>query len=114
MVTFFPELGYCDGNWKCGAIATASYTSWRKNHINRLDHEGTYKPTAEDIIDLDNLEMLDSDDTEGTDMKANVDMKTTKRWTRDSEPLDARLNSSKKRKSSEMSSKLIDFISIIV
>ncbi|KAG2741226.1 hypothetical protein P692DRAFT_20682053, partial [Suillus brevipes Sb2] len=34
MVTFFPELGYCDGNWKCDAIATASYTSWHKNHIN--------------------------------------------------------------------------------
>ncbi|KAG2137801.1 hypothetical protein BD769DRAFT_1384927 [Suillus cothurnatus] len=103
MVTFFPELGYCDGNWKCDAIATASYTSWRKNHINRLDREGTYKPTAEDIINLDNLETLDSDDTEGTDTKANVDMKTTKRRTHDSEPLDARSNSSKKRKSSETS-----------
>ncbi|KAG1808543.1 hypothetical protein EV424DRAFT_1543433 [Suillus variegatus] len=42
MVTFFSELGYCDGNWKCDAIATASYTSWCKNHINRLDREGTY------------------------------------------------------------------------
>ncbi|KAG2072439.1 hypothetical protein BDR04DRAFT_1153412 [Suillus decipiens] len=103
MVTFFPELGYCDGNWKCDAIATASYTSWCKNHINRLDREGTYKPMAEDIINLDNLETLDSDDTEGTDTKANVDMKTTKRRTRDSESLDARSNSSKKRKSSETS-----------
>jgi len=28
MVTFFPELGYCDNNWKCDAIATSSYTSW--------------------------------------------------------------------------------------
>ncbi|KAG2115263.1 uncharacterized protein F5147DRAFT_769721 [Suillus discolor] len=103
MVTFFPELGYCDGNWKCDAIATASYTSWRKNHINRLDREGTCKPKAEDIIDFDSLETLDSDDAEDTDTKTNINTKTTKRQTRDSEPLDIRSNSSKKRKSSETS-----------
>ncbi|KAG1787968.1 uncharacterized protein HD556DRAFT_1312392 [Suillus plorans] len=87
------------------ASGTASklYTSWRKNHINRLDREGTCKPKAEDIIDFDSLETLDSDDTEGTDTKTNINTKTTKRRTRDSEPLDIRSNSSKKRKSSETS-----------
>ncbi|KAG1844007.1 hypothetical protein C8R48DRAFT_780465 [Suillus tomentosus] len=103
MVTFFPELGYCDGNWKCNAIATASYTSWRKNHINRLDREGTCKPKAEDIINFDGLKTLDSDDAEGTDTKTNINTKTTKWRTRDLEPLDIRSNSSKKRKSSETS-----------
>ncbi|KAG1818564.1 uncharacterized protein BJ212DRAFT_1298646 [Suillus subaureus] len=97
MVIFFPELGYCDGNWKCDAIVTASYTSWHKNHINCLDCKGTYKPTAEDVIDFYNLETLDSDDTEGTNTK------TTKWQTCDSEPLDTRSNSSKKQKSSEIS-----------
>ncbi|KAG2045515.1 hypothetical protein BDR06DRAFT_978156, partial [Suillus hirtellus] len=103
MVTFFPELGYCDSNWKCDAIATASYISWCKNHINCLDCEGTCKPKAEDIIDFDGLKTLDSDNTEGTDTKTNINTKTTKRWTCDSEPLDIRSNSSKKQKSSETS-----------
>jgi len=102
MVTFFPELGYCDGNWKCDAIATASYTSWRKNHISCLVREGTYKPTAEDIIDFDNLEMLNSDDTDG----ATGDVKT-KKQTHDSDPLSIASTSSKKWKSLEISSTLI-------
>ncbi|KAG1839240.1 hypothetical protein DFJ58DRAFT_733462 [Suillus subalutaceus] len=98
MVTFFPELGYCDGNWKCDAIATASYTSWRKNHISCLVREGTYKPTAEDILDFDNLETLDSDDTDC----ATGDVKPKKR-TRDSDPLSIASISSKKQKPSEIS-----------
>ncbi|KAG2083937.1 hypothetical protein BD769DRAFT_1397845 [Suillus cothurnatus] len=73
------------------------------SQLEFLTNQRTYKPTAEDIIDLNNLKTLDSDDTEGSDTKANVDMKTIKRWTRDSEPLDARSNSSKKRKSLETS-----------
>ncbi|KAG1797978.1 hypothetical protein EV424DRAFT_1352638 [Suillus variegatus] len=56
-----------------------------------------YKPKAKDIIDFDSLKMLDSDHTEGTDTK------TTKRRTRNSEPLDIRSNYSKKQKSSETS-----------
>ncbi|KAG1730659.1 uncharacterized protein EDB91DRAFT_747884 [Suillus paluster] len=98
MVTFFPELGYCDGNWKCDAIATASYTSWHKNHISRLVREGTYKPTAEDVLDFDNLETLDSDNTDG----ATGNVKPKKR-THDSDPPSIASTSSKKRKPSEIS-----------
>ncbi|KAG1741393.1 hypothetical protein EDD22DRAFT_959031 [Suillus occidentalis] len=103
MVTFFPELGYCDGNWKCDTIATASYTSWHKNHINCLDHEGTSKPKAEDTINFDSLKTLDSDNAKGTDTKTNINTKTTKWRTCDLELLDIRSNSSKKWKSSETS-----------
>ncbi|KAG1806084.1 uncharacterized protein BJ212DRAFT_1303748 [Suillus subaureus] len=98
MVTFFPKLGYCNGNWKYDAIATASYTSWHKNHINHLALEGTYKPTAEDIIDFNNLETLDSDDTDS----ATGDVKPQK-WTHDSDPLSITSTSSKKQKSLEIS-----------
>ncbi|KAG1780381.1 hypothetical protein EV702DRAFT_1043201 [Suillus placidus] len=97
MVTFFPELGYCDGNWKCDVIATASYTSWCKNHISHLVCEGTYKPTAEDILDFNNLKMLDSDDTDS----ATGDVKT-KKQTHDSVPLSITSTLSKKRKPSEI------------
>ncbi|KAG1718768.1 hypothetical protein EDB19DRAFT_1920085 [Suillus lakei] len=101
MITFFPELGYCDGNWKCDSIATASYTSWRRNHISRLIREGTYKPTVDDMIDFDNLETLDADDINN----ATDDMKIRKR-TRDSQadPLLCTVSTStKKWKPSEIS-----------
>jgi hypothetical protein len=76
MITFFPELGYCDNNWKCDAIATTSYASWRRNHLNRLIREGKYKPTAQEMVEFSNLETLDSDDIDEETTKPEVKKRT--------------------------------------
>ncbi|KAG2739557.1 hypothetical protein P692DRAFT_201811454 [Suillus brevipes Sb2] len=101
MITFFPELGYCDGNWKCDSNAIASYTSRCRNHISRLIHEGTYKPTVDDMIDFDNLETLDADDINNA-----TDNTKIRKQTHDSQadPLLCTVSTStKKRKPSEIS-----------
>jgi hypothetical protein len=37
MVTQYPELGFCDDYWKPHYLATAIYSSWRKNASERSD-----------------------------------------------------------------------------
>ncbi|KAJ8582566.1 hypothetical protein M405DRAFT_846360 [Rhizopogon salebrosus TDB-379] len=100
MITFFPELGYCDNNWKCDAIAMMSYTSWQRNHLNRLIHEGKYKPTAQEMVEFGNLEMLDSDDINGSTGEEPTKPKP-KKWTSVSDSHIASTSRKKQKHSAE-------------
>jgi hypothetical protein len=34
----YPELAFCEGDWKCEALATNLYPGWYRNHIKAPDH----------------------------------------------------------------------------